>query len=660
MSKRKADSGRSSLPKGNVLHVPIPKSRDPFVNACLVSLGVDPRGVERFWISTWNDNVGCMGLVIDETGDYRIYRFGERFAGFYSVAQEDERTLWLCGFLDTVVRLDLTSGKRRSFETGMPNSLVFQGMTLDRRTKKLFAASFTWTDLAAFSFDTRGSKTVKTYRNFTPEHYMRFSFPSGDGTHSFVMQCPGISLVHWDPGNERVERTAVIDGAAGSEELRGTMRLIADDAGRRYFPSRGWFDPITRSFDPDGPRPEKEMCWFARRGSLAFGANTENSNAHVAVWDLKTGRVKTLCTMADSSAQNVNLTASGKILCVSVYGVFTLHDAQTGVLENTRMLPTDAVGRVDCLRRIDRRRLLGTPFITQRFWEADVATGLGYDCGRAAPGAGEVLLTWKIRNKVYLAAYTGGELVEYDPKVHPHFPENPHVVADPPRGMRPVAQADDGRNIFYSSSAPYGKLGSTLTKYDTKTGRATYAENPLPAQQIRSLWHDRRTGTLIAGTTLEADCASCPPAAEVCCVARLDAGDLSVIASRPAPKGFSLAHVVGPLDTHTWLCALGAGWRVDASARWFPLDGETLDIPDEADLLNFPDGMRQIVYCGRAGRFLLLVHDRVELWDMRENTRLGPLAQYPKIQQVIVQDSSVYIVRPNEIVILEDCLKTLC
>jgi hypothetical protein len=642
-----------------VLHVPIPKSRDPFVNACLVSLGVDRSGIERFWISSWNGNVGCMGMTIDERGECRIYRFGERFPGFYSVAQEDERTLWLCGFLNTVVRLDLVTGEHRSFATGLADSLVFQGMTLDRRTNKLFAASFSGTELAAFSFDIRESRTVKTFRNFTPEHYMRFSFPASDGTHSFVMHCPGISLVHWDPVSECIETTAVSEGTARPEELRGTMRLIADDAGRRYFPGRGWFDPITRSFDPDGPRPDREMCWFARRGHVAFGATTEDSNAYLGTWDLKTGSVRTLCTVADASAENLNLAASGKILCVSLYGVFTLHDAETGVLEISKHLPTDAVGTVDCLCRIDRRRLLGTPFITQRFWEADVATGRGYDCGRAAPGCGEVLLTWKIRNKVYLAAYGGGELVEYDPEAHPHFPENPRVVADPPRGMRPVAQADDGRNIFYSSSAPYGTLGSTLTKYDTRTGRATYAENPLPRQQIRSLWHDRRTDTLIAGTTLEADCASCPPEAAACCVARLDAGDMTVIASRAAPKGFSLAHVVGPLDKGTWLCALGTGWRVDARARWFRLDGESLDIPPERDLLNFPEGMRQIVYSGRPGCFLLLVGDRVELWDMCGNVRLRPLARYSRIRQVIVQDSSAYVVRPKEVVILEDCLKGL-
>ena len=57
-----------------VIRVRIPKSRDPFINAGLISLGVDRRGRERFWISSCNGGQGSTGIVIDEDGDYRLYR----------------------------------------------------------------------------------------------------------------------------------------------------------------------------------------------------------------------------------------------------------------------------------------------------------------------------------------------------------------------------------------------------------------------------------------------------------------------------------------------------------------------------------------------------------------------------------------------------------
>ena len=642
-----------------VLRVPIPKTRDPFVNTPLLSLGKDRRGIERFWISSWNSTVGCMGLVVDETGRHRIYRFDRRFGGFYSAASENESTLWLCGDLGCVVWLDLRTGKFRWFETGAPYALVFQGMVLDRKTGKLFAAAFPPPRTVAFSFDFRRRKPVKVYRDPCPDNYMRFSFPNGDGTWSILFHCPGLSLVRWDPERETVDVTRLADridihGPAGL-----LTRLIADDTGRVYFPGYGWYHPKTRRFLKTGPRPEREACWFARRGRLAFGTSGGGEETTVCAWDMKGGHVTELCTIPDTGGLGVKVAADGRIVCVNTYGVFYRFDA-SGTLEMTKTLPTDAIGRVDCVCRIDDDRLLGTPFITQRFWEANVRTKAGVDCGRAAPGGGEVLETWKIGRKVYMAAYTGGELVEYDPSVHPHFPENPRVVAKPPHGMRPVAAATDGRNIFYSCSTPYGTCGAVLTRYDTRTGHAVYAESPLPHLQIRSLCHDGKTDTLLCGSTIHSDCMSCPPVAKTCAVARVRSSDLKVMKRRRMPTGVDHVRVIGPLGRSRWLCAAGDNAWSDAGNRTFTLDGETLAMPPQGEWRDLPDGTRHVVYSGRPGRFVVQMNDgRVELWDMRKNVRLRRLARYNDVHKVVVQDASLYLVRRREIVILEDCLARL-
>jgi len=112
---------------------------------------------------------------------------------------------------------------------------------------------------------------------------------------------------------------------------------------------------------------------------------------------------------------NVALDPDDALVAVSLYGDFT---------RPRRPHRRPRGGPPPARRRRRPRRLpaphrprprAGTPFITQRFWEVDFRTRRGRDCGRATSGVGEVLQTWSLRGKVYLASYTRGELVEYDP-----------------------------------------------------------------------------------------------------------------------------------------------------------------------------------------------------------------------------------------------------
>ena len=65
------------------IRIPVPRTRDPFVNTPLRSVGPGADGVERFWISTWNSTSGCLAALVTEDGRHRIYRFPE-FGGFGS------------------------------------------------------------------------------------------------------------------------------------------------------------------------------------------------------------------------------------------------------------------------------------------------------------------------------------------------------------------------------------------------------------------------------------------------------------------------------------------------------------------------------------------------------------------------------------------------
>lgn len=644
--------------QGEILRVPVPKTRDPFINTPFISLGRDASGEERFWISTWNSCVGCLGVMVTESGKARIYRFGSsRHGGFYSAVAEDADTLWLCGDLSRVVRLTLSTGEFTEYATGAPEALVFQGMVLDKVSGKLFVCAFPYTVTTAFSFNIHTQKTVQVHVDTCPERYMRYNFPNGDGSYSCILHTPGASLLRWDPSTEVIAYQRFAD-YLDIEQMAGgsTYSVIDDGTGHWYLPGHGWYDPVTQCVQAVDPTPMREMTWFARRGQYTWGTDEqENGVASIGIWDMTNGSVKMVCTIPDCSSHNINLTMDEKIVAVTIYGDFYRFDGRNGVLEVSKRLPTDAIGTVDCLCRIDDTRLLGTPFISQRFWEVNLRTKEGYDCGRAAPGAGEVLQTWKMGQQVYMAAYAGGELTEYNPEQHPHFPENPRVVADPPEGMRPVAGTDDGRHIYYSCSHPYGALGSVLTKYDTVTGMASYHDDPLPGQCLHSLYYDETTNSLLAGSTMHADCHSCPPTSERCYFARVDAETLEVLEQHLAPAGTEAARILGPMGEGRYLCTChGPALQ---HTRWFILDIASITIPALEAMKTFPVGLGSIKATGKSGMYVLCSATRLELWDMRTETCVALLYDDFHGYSFEVIDDSVYIIAATEITVLEGCLK---
>ena len=106
--------------------IPIPKTRDPFVNAQLVPAGIDPvTKKERFWTSTWNGISGSIGVLVTESGKNRLYQFNpdNNEHGFYGASYGGNDVMWLSCFLDSITKLDLKTGETKTWKTGMPHSL---------------------------------------------------------------------------------------------------------------------------------------------------------------------------------------------------------------------------------------------------------------------------------------------------------------------------------------------------------------------------------------------------------------------------------------------------------------------------------------------------------------------------------------------------------
>lgn len=642
-------------PKRKTFRVPIPKCRDPFVNATLTSLGVGGDGQERFWTSTNNAIEGAMGVVVDEWGGYRIHQFrpggGLAHMRYYSVAQENADTFWLCDRIDTFVRLCLSDGKYTCHSTGGPAGTCFHGMPFDAATGKLFVIGGGGHP-HGISFDTRALKLAAVHDLAGWDLYTSSWFANGDGTYTVISRCPGLSMVRWDPRRETVRRT-VLDERIDMHARTGLpLRTIRDDRGRPYLSRYGWYNAARGRFLKTGPRPEQEMTWFGRDGSHAYGAVESGENAMIHEWDMTTGRVRHVRDFPDCQMHQMALSRSGKLICVTQNGVFYRCDAATGAIECTLQLPNMAIGPVDCLVRVDEDHVVGTPFITQRFWQANIRTGEGRDCGRAAPGFGEIMQTVRVGRKTYMAAYTGAELMAYDPARPARYPENPRVAAWPPHAMRPVAIAAGGGSVFYSCSSVYGTLGSTLAGYDTQTGRSRHAVNPIPDQMIRSLHYEPSSRSLLAGTTYDADCGSCRPTTDLCHFARIDAETLACTDRRPAPHGASTARVVGPMGRGRWGCV--CEMRGEPRYVWLVIDRDLKPVGEAP--VPLPAGNRQIARAGKVGMFVLANEDRIELWDMRKEKRISVLCRQGGVRRLFVQDRSVYLALAREIVVLENCL----
>jgi streptogramin lyase len=632
------------------------------VNTPLLRLTPDADGLDRFWISSYNGAFGSLGVCVNERGECRLYSFGShRHPGFYSAVQTGPDTLWLCGNLAQVVRLDLKSGRFKAYETGAPSALVFAGMAYNKETGKLFFVAYPPPRTLGVSFDIESCRTVRIYELPTLDHYQRSSYAHADGTHTVELQCPGLTMARWNPREESVTLFPV----RKELDLHGpgnlAYQMIADDDGRLYMPNLGWYDPKTGTLG-DGPRPADDtVCWFDRDATFAYGLKTGTSL--LRRWNLKTGEVRDIgdYSGAELSFMTTRLTRSGKLVTVSRIGIFNRLDPATGELELSRPLPTDAVQPADCVIRIDRDRILGTPFITQRFWEANLRTGKGFDCGAAAPGSGEILRVWRLGGRIYMAAYTGGELMEYDPSRHPHFPENPRVVAKPPTGMRPVASADDGRRIFYACSHHYGHLGSVMTGYDTRTGLAHYRDNPLPDQQIISLCYEKKSDSLLAGTTYEADCSSAPAATNQTVLARLDARTFEPIQTCPGPENAMGARLIGPLGPGRWLGTCWGRFGDQTGARWFVFDSESFRAPESGELQTFSGCQtmawhNRIRYAGTPGHFVVKADSRIELWDMRRMRRLKVFADSMHVCDFFIQGRDLLIWTAWDVFVLERAL----
>ncbi|MBE6552344.1 MAG: hypothetical protein E7665_09475 [Ruminococcaceae bacterium] len=600
-------------------NIPIPITKEPYVNTFLYPAGFEKEtGIERYWVSSWNSNVGSTGILVNENGEEKTFRFQKDSSsplakcGFYSACYAGDDIMWLAGDLSQIFRLDLSTGEITGFKTGAPSGLIFAGMAYDEATKKLFFSAFVPPREVSVSFDTVKRETVRIYDDTITATCSYGNIPNGDGTYTvtYIDKNSGNwRYAIWDPHEECLTEAVV------TKYEIPNMPLMKD--GKAYI-SRGserfWYDPSDRSFSKENIC-NRSAIFFGSKGDVAYGAEHTGGEAQILSWDMKGSEHKVLCSVPNSNGQMMRLTRDEKIIVVTIYGDFYKFDSDGNRLM-FKELDSRSYGALDCLILTNDGILVGTPFITQRFWVHDLNTGIGYDAGRAADGGGEVLQVRELNGKVYMASYTQGRLTEYDPKKPANFPENPRIVAAPKNSMRPKCQANDGTNFYYISNHPYGKSGCEITKYNTLTGELLCNDSPVDGLAFWSMQYNKKYNVLVAGSTVATDCGIAKETADICCLAVFSADTLELIALLNCEKGVRIVTVAGSVNEDEYLIFMNGSARnayvMDISKVLS--EGKITCAPAE---FSMPDGW--YIHAERDGYFVHGANGKVDLVRVANN-----------------------------------------
>jgi len=646
----------------DVIKTKLPDTREPFVNTYLHAAGVDEAtGEERFWISSYNCVTGTLGVLVTKSGKCKYFRY-EGIECFYAAAYAGDNKMWLCGWTDKLHCLDLNTGAFDTYETGIDSFLTFSGMCYDPATKTIFGGTFFPKTMRfiAYCFDTVSKKTIKKFDEKYVDRgsYFYTVYPKDDGTYYLLTRIPHTAFLHWDPANLTLTG---LDGVIRHEkgDNRGNAGRIMEE-GRIYVRGKGWFDPTDGSY-AERRKPEREAAWFGAYGDYYYGTNSAHlGGSEILAWDTRDGTVATIAELPDCMALHLNITADGMIICVNKYGFLYIVDPVSKTIVNSQKLKAESVNWIDCVLKIDEDRVLVTPFITQRFCEINLKTGVSEDLGRATGGGGEVLVAERIGEKIYMASYTEGELVEYDPGERAYFPENPRTVVLPPAGtQRPVGHCIRNGALIYSCSKKYGTLGAVMVKYDPSAGSTIFADDPIGKFIVHSLFYDDGTDTVVSGSEINTEGKSIDPSEKNAVLAIYDPDTLACLHKIEPPVPGHATFILGKLAAGAYLFTVHGdnvpdGYGVlDIKTR-----AATMETPKYAAFLDKlpkftdkPDKKPELHYTGETGKFIILHGDGVDLWDLHKMEKIKQICDKNRFYRLVASGGDLFGVVKDDLYI---------
>ena len=283
--------------------------------------------------------------------------------------------------------------------------------------------------------------------------------------------------------------------------------------------------------------PEKELL-FVRPQDLSVSRRLKDSDYHVAtlrgksgideVWgiDSTTGRLHVfkggsfeyVATPIPYEAGHLCALDAHTLAMITVEATYVRYDTRTGRTFSKALDSAESGGMVcSALASDGKNTLYISPYINQRLIRMDLREGSSREIARTTEHGGQVpVMRWH-RNKLYMAYYIFAGMCVYDPEKPYRFRENPKVLGlAGEEQYRPMGRMEsDGRRLYFSTRAMYGKLGGGIVALDPETQSWRTFRNVIPDQNLTGVVFEPCTGLLFAAGEIEGDCGSCLPKARL-------------------------------------------------------------------------------------------------------------------------------------------------
>ncbi len=627
----------------------IPDTRLPFVNTEVteVTFGGERCLVSSVWIGAAG---GRLYFWNPDTGSHDVRLLPNGIPGAYMLKEGPDGLLYIgCGNGDLIC-YDPATDKFSELVTGEMHSITWGGCVTDRYV--VWSASPGEVGV----FDWQERKLVKIFRPLDPETpaslYGHSVVEAPDGKIVFAMNSPRSKLIVLD--------LDTLDPVSHTPEALKPGGFIKDLA----FLSE---DLISFTYKNDllffsypDLKLQKKVPGL-EEGTLLRGKWCSLSKQYFAVANPMDTlvRLNSKQDHFDSIAENWTVDGTAAIgswrkksfCAVTVTGHGLRYNAADDTtdrldLEATGLLPAHAL----CVAP-KARKMVGAPFINQRFWTIDLETDEGEDQGRAAPGGGQInqILWDPITSRFMLSSYTSCSITTYDPIKETRWPENPSVLASArDHGqMRPMALVHDGAHLWMATSPNYGTLGGALCRVDPQTGHIDVWRNIVPEQKLTALIADPIQNRIYFSTEIFADCNSAPSTATTARLISFCTETLKVLRSDIVKDDTKSLKLIAQMENgdiliqasdqpHIWnpktgdVASLGTtSGRIRSALNWTPDYGVLISTADAISRLRIEDGeikLEQLI--GEGGSFLQIADDK--LWYASANGSHICCAAVPK------------------------------
>ncbi len=564
----------------------IPDTRLPFGNAEIAEIEIDGR--TRLVSSIYGgDNGGRIYIFDPDTGESIWRKLPEGIGGAYMLRTDPDGLLYLGCTEGTLVVYDPQADRFEVLVSGELDGIIWGGCVTDSLV--VFSAN----PGDACVYDRRKRKLLKTFRPLdssqSPSHYAHNVTECPDGKILLGLNVPQAKLVLLDPvtleaqphtpealsGQSYTQWLAFLD-AEHLAIVTGNGILIL-----RY-PS---FELVRRIGPPGGVESghhlQRHACCLIGGSIYSLfwpGGNLYRIDPADAGSQWQPVRERFVGDMPAI----LHALADRYACALDTSGRYLRFDTQADEILESQL---DSTGPMDTemMRVVPQAgRIFGSPYINQRFWEIDLATGEGRDLGKAAPGGGQInCIVWDdATEKILMASYTTCTVTVFDPAALASWDENPRILAKiGHEQMRPKAMVHDGRFVWVTSSAEYGNLGGALSRIDPCDGETRVWRNIVPNQTPNKLLINPAAKRLYFATEVYADGDSTPATERTAQLVAFDTEKLTIDRQQDLRDGTRVARLLAVLPSGAILGLEGKDeftWhlRTGTLFTWNPADGK--------------------------------------------------------------------------------------